>query len=495
MRKTLISQQTEPMRRNFLPIVALAVLTALVAGTFLYFAARASIIADDFSYFNVYAHQGNPFTYVVDHYLTHNGRIGQASLFAFTYALLGQSAIQLVPALMFLTLVAAVAYIMRRLVSFEQSPIVVSHSLATLIVAGGLVLSPSMFDSYLWLTSSTVYLGGLTFTALTFCLAFFLAERKITIRGALALALAATWAGMFTEPLTICTGIAGFLLLVAGLLRREATLRLVGGALWLGSLLGFALIYFSPGTMARREYYGTEISLTGILKNLPSDLSLFFGHSSDWGYLLIAISALSLYALSAPTWRASLHPLRLMGLALAVFAIYFLAHTVIAKTGSPTIALRTFTNPAFAMAITSMLGLLALVRLVSPHKAKVPALLGAGVLALLTLLPATSYTATTAAALNLRAEHLELRGESIAQQRAEKSADEPIEFVPVRIALVSEAVDLQPAGAPQIEWVINAISTWYGVDDVSRVVVIPEPADYCLPASHLVKADLTCPAL
>lgn len=60
MRKTLISQQTEPMRRNFLPTVALAVLAALVAGTFLYFAARASIIADDFSYFNVYAHQGNP---------------------------------------------------------------------------------------------------------------------------------------------------------------------------------------------------------------------------------------------------------------------------------------------------------------------------------------------------------------------------------------------------------------------------------------------------
>lgn len=493
MRKALISPQAESTHRNFLPIIALTVLATLVAGTFLYFAARASIIADDFSYFNVYAHQGNPFAYVVDHYLTHNGRIGQASLFAFTYALLGQSAIQLVPALMFLTLVAAVAYMMRRLVGFEQSPIVVSHSLATLIVAGGLVLSPSMFDSYLWLTSSTVYLGGLTFTALTFCLAFCLAERKITIRGALALALATTWAGMFTEPLTICTGIAGFLLLIRGLQQRQAAVRLVGVSLWLGSLFGFALIYFSPGTMARREYYGTEISLAGILRSLPSDLFLFFEHSSAWGYLLITISALCLYALSAPNWRASLQPANLAGLAVAVFAIYFLAHTILAKAGSPTVALRTFTNPAFTLALTALLGLLALIRLAGPYKVKIPALLGAGVLALLTLLPAIPYISTTASALNLRSEHLQVRSNSIAQQLAEKSPQEAIELVPVRIALVSEAVDLEPAHSHQIEWVITAISTWYGVEDLSRVQVIPEPADYCLPASELVRASLTCP--
>ena len=469
----------------------LTLLAFILAVLFIYFAARASIIADDFSYFNHYAQQGGPVAYVLDHYLTHNGRLGQASLFAFTYALFGQGAIQLVPMLLFTALVFALAYMIRFFVTFDGPRQLISYSLAVLLVAGGLLLSPSMFDSFLWLTASTVYLGGLAFSLLTFCLGLHLYRKQSGLLAALGLGLAAAWSGTFTEPLTICTGVTGFLILIYGVLKTDQQARLLGAALWLGSLAGFALVYFSPGTMARREYYGTEISISQILGSFPAELSRFISLSSEIGYLLVIIAALALYALASPRWREGMAPKLLLGLSLAIFTIYFLFHTFVARTGSPVLALRTLTNPAFSLAISVLLLTLALSKLALGRDKTLLALALAGVLALGSLLGLVGYADTTASALNMRSHYLELRAQSIQQELAQ-NPDGPIHFQPLPIILESEAVDLFWKDQGQIDWVIEAISRWYGVENLEQVLIINGPEGYCLPASPLVKPSMTC---
>lgn len=472
--------------------VAVLVLFAVaLTSLFVYFAFQASIIADDYSYFQVYRQADNPISAVAHHYLTHNGRLGQATFFALTFALLGEAALNIVPALMLLIMITTVAYMVRRLSVLSIAPLTVSHSLAAVFVIGALVLSPSMFDSYLWLTSSTVYLGGLTFSLITFALALSLSSKEASICGALGLAALALWAGMFTEPLTICTGIVGFLLLLVGWRAQKVSLRYTGLALWLGSLTAFALIYFSPGTAARREYYGTEISLSAILKSLPANLSIFAENSQEWGYLLIGIAALAFWGLTDSSWRASLRPGRLFILAFTIFTIYFLGQIVIARTGSPDIALRTFTNPAFALAASFAFAVLAATRAVFSHRPSPLPLLAALVLLGLAVLPAVLYAQTVSQALTMRAEQLEIREQAVTDQLTVGGEKAQVELVPLNTPLVSEAVDLNSKDVPQIEWVLEAISTWYGVEP-DQVVIGDQPEGYCLPASPLAKPWMTC---
>lgn len=472
-------------------VAVLVLFAAVLTGTFIYFASQASIIADDYSYFQVYRQADNPVSAVVHHYLTHNGRLGQATFFAFTFALMGEAALKIVPALMLLTMITTVAYIVRRLSVLNVAPLTVSHSLAAVFVIGALVLSPSMFDSYLWLTSSTVYLGGLTFTLMTFALALSLRGKDVSLLGALGLTASALWAGTFTEPLTICTGIVGFLLLLEGWRTSKKSLRRVGLSLWIGSLIAFALIYFSPGTMARREYYGTEISLSAILKSMPGNLSLFSEHSQEWGYILIGISVLALWGLTESTWRESLRLGRLLILAFTIFTIYFFGQIMIARTGSPDIALRTFTNPAFALAASFGLFVFTIVKVVASRRSSQLPLVTAVILAGLACWSAVPYAQTVSQALTMRAEQLELREQSVANQLSVENGGTKVELVPLNTPLVSEAVDLNYKDAPQIEWVLDAISTWYGVNP-DQVVIGDQPEGYCLPADPLVKPWMTC---
>lgn len=475
-------------------VAVLALFAVALTSLFVYFASQASIIADDYSYFQVYRQADNPISAVAHHYLTHNGRLGQATFFALTFALLGEAALNIVPALMLLIMITTVAYMVRHLSELSLAPVTVSHSLAAVFVIGALVLSPSMFDSYLWLTSSTVYLGGLTFTLITFALIISLSGKDVSIRGVLGIAVLALWAGMFTEPLTICTGIVGFLLFLVGWKEQRVSLRSAGLAVWLGSLAAFALIYFSPGTMARREYYGTEISLSAILKSMPANLSTFAEHSQEWGYLLIGVAALAFWGLTDSSWRTSLRPGRLFILAFTIFTIYFLGQIVIARTGSPDIALRTFTNPAFALAASFAFAVLALTRTVFSYRpsSQLP-LAVAAVLAGLALLPSIPYAQTVSQALTMRAEQLELREQSVTHQLTAGGRTTQVELVPLNTPLVSEAVDLNYKDVSQIEWVLEAISTWYGVEP-NQVVIGDQPEGYCLPASPLVKPWMACSA-
>lgn len=481
---------TSRLSRVAATILATAALVAF--GTFTYFATQASIIADDFSYFHAYEQVGNPISYVTHHYMTHNGRLGQAAFFAFAYAVFGQASLQIVPVFMLVMIVSLVAYMVRRLVALTVAPLVVSYSVAALFTVGALILTPSMFDSFLWLTSSTVYLGGLTFTLLVFSLALSMSFKDVRLPGILVLFLVTLWAGMFTEPLTVCTGLTGFVILLSGVFTGKGALRRLGLPLWLGSIVAFALIYFSPGTAARREYYGTDISIGEILKSLPANFRLFTEHSQEWGYLLVVAAALAVYGFASTQWHENLKFRKLLMVTVLVFLIYFVGQIFIARTGSPEIALRTFTNPTFALASCCALVVLALVRLLAPRKEQQSVVLVLPCILLgLSLISAVTYVQTVSQALTMRATQLEVRAQSVADQLASGDAHSPVELKPLNTPLVSEAVDLNYSDVPQIEWVLDAISTWYGVE-TERVVIGQEPQGYCLPASPIVKSWMTC---
>lgn len=472
-------------------VLALSALGLAVTSFFIYFALNASMIADDFSYFNIYMGFGNPVVYVTDHYMTHNGRIGQASLFAFTFAIFGKASVQIVPILLLFALISATAYLLRSFFPLGHSPWLVSHGVAALLVTGALVLSPSMFDSYLWLTSSTVYLGGLSFTLLAYCFAAYLLRSGVTpIRVAL-LSVLTLWAGMFTEPLAVCTGILGFAIAVWGFYSRNISARLAGLSLWVGSMAAFIIVYFSPGTAVRRRDLGIDVSLNKIVETIPYNFSLFFNNSQWWGYLLIAVAGIALYFFSSQTSWVRSSPLRLLATSGAILFLYFFGHMLVSMMGIPHLAFRSFSTPAFAVGICSFLVVLAAMSPVVKHSSEAFTLRFAGLLLALALIPGWNYIQTISSALTLRSDHLELREKSIAEQVEAKGQGSPIEIVPVRIALVSQAVDLNPNTRSQIGWAVRSISEWYGLNP-DQISIVTEPSDYCLPESPLLKPELIC---
>ena len=490
-------------------LATLATLAIILSAVFTLFGLNAGIIADDFAYFNSYNEQGSALAFIKHHFLTHNGRFGQNLFFTALYTLFGTKAIIVTPVILFFCISLLIASVLKSSNLFSTHKNTAALSLGVIVTSVSLTFSPSMHDSLLWLTSSTVYLGALLFTLVAFLLAIRTARGSLQTLPGLALTFVSfTFAAGFSEPLAVCTGLANALILGRKIFNKKKLHTAIAGAALAGSLLGFAIVYFSLGTVSRRAEVSHQTGLLSAIRSTYLSVYDYLLSIPLWSAVPLMLIVALCYTLIPRAHKIKISPLKTLIYAALTFTVFVITHTFLAIYGGGYLALRVFTVPGFAT--TATLALVALSacaladracpkRLQQPYspgyKTLAPAAVAMlGVSLLYFAVNFSQFSAVSITALTSRSHYLEQRATDVAEQLStDSTADhKTVEITALPIMLKSEAFDLSNPPEDSIPWVRQEILKWYGVADAQEVTVKPQPENYCARAHYTVKPEYRC---
>lgn len=475
-------------------LVGLA-LAASLSVPLLLLANMSSTVADDYFYFAQIEQAGSPLRFAWEHYITQNGRFVQALSVGVAYSVFGVGAVKVVPILLYLSLVATLAWNLRLVLPFSERPWVSSVSFAGSLCALALVLMPSFFDVFLWLTSSTVYLGSIVMLLVGSGLTAMIVQRP-TLRWRLTpFAAVVLLAGqLFSEPTALFALGAWGLLLLGVVIARQWKLLPHASLLWGSLLAGLLLSLFSPGTIARRGIVGESLDLVGSMSAGLAHYGYFASAMSPWA-LLMLLAVVLLAALNLDTSSFSRRRL-LVGagaiLALGAGSTYgvFLASEV----GSSYYPLRNYALPVFGCVVFGSLFLTFLLSLVLTRWDRVRTawlgFLGVAVCLLAASPFLLNFWSLHASGLALRGSMIEHRIVAIEKQLKSGVGTVAVAAAPVLVR--SEAVDVLNPYEVQVEWVVGPIRKLMSIPESARLSFEQTPASYCLPASNRVKPEFIC---
>lgn len=465
-----------------LAIVAAALLALLIVPL-----AANRPIADDYRYFaNI---RGSGFgSFVVAHLQTETGRYTQGALMWLVFQLLGPSAIQVVPCLLIIGLAGALLAALRVFAPERLR----NWSLAVpLAVCSGLlavVAMPSVPDSFLWLSSSTVYLTGVIgwILAVT-CLA--LSWRTSGRRRAGWTALAATAAflaqGCYeaVSALGVLAAIAAVVVAVRS--RHDRAGRLVPAVvLLLVSCAGFAIIGLAPSVQTRAATTAAGNVLVGSFGAVFTDLQLWHGFGAGPWLLALGIGIVLAIGLSAAPPRTAL---RTGWIGAAVLTLVPVVCGAISFLGLGWAPIRTYTVPAIAFA-------LGLALVVGAVGAALPQWLPQPSPTALLRLPAVALVAAIvvggglmvpglarlAHAETLRAAAVDSRNDSVAAQLVGNPSTVVVTPAPL-LYYPAEARDFEFREVQPQDWFWAGFKRYFRIPDATVLEYVTEqPADYCV---------------
>lgn len=481
--------------------IALAlVLAATLAAPLLFIAAMASPVADDYFYFSQIDAAGSAMAFAIEHFNTQNGRFVQALTVGVLYSAFGTHAVAIAPILLFLAIVIALAWNLRLLVPFAKQPWLSSFALAGSITAIALFMMPSMFDVFLWLTSSTVYLGSIAMVLIGSGLTITCLRRPAARVFLVPLAALVLFAGqMFSEPTSLLAIGAWGLLLVAVLVQRSWNLLWWVSILWASLIAGFLTSFFSPGTQSRRGVVGEPLHLPSAAFNALTHFRELAASISPW-MLLLLLAAVALAATNIDTARFTVRTSVFAALAslVMIFASTY-GVFLISEVGSTYYPLRNFALPVFGSVLFgSLFAVFAVtavrqrfVRSSAPNLAVAGGAVLGSVLCVLVAAPSVlGFVSLQANHLGMRASMIEYRDASVAAQ-IELGAD-PVVVPAAPVLMRSEATDILNPEEAQVEWVITPYRALAGIPAAAVLEFQHTPASYCLPAATQVKPEFVC---
>lgn len=278
------------------------------------YALLAAPIADDWVYYN-YFEQG--FTKYVDLAMGHTGRLFQWLLVYAGYELFGMAAVKFVPVALFVALILSIFWLIKT-VKLLRGGLVAELGVSMLVACLMLFLQPSIFDTYLWLTSSTVYLASIVFLFLNATFVYILLTKK-TAAYFKVLALFSLLIGQtFSEVTSIfMIGLVTVVLVLSFLCKkREYIAQLVLS--WVALVSGLLIVYLSPGSIARRATSPDFDPSWVLFSSLRGYKEILFSHPVLW-FVGAAILGLVLILL-VDTRRVNVKPRYMALLALFIFA-------------------------------------------------------------------------------------------------------------------------------------------------------------------------------
>lgn len=471
-------------------IVAIALSTTLVLMAF-----AANPIADDYAYYVNLQAAASPLDYVVDHYLTHNGRLSQNILVTVSFLLFGKLAIQIVPVMLFLSLAGSLAWVFSLILPMETRRGALNITLGLFAAALGLFAVPSTVDSYLWLTSSTVYLGSLIGLATNVALAIMLARSPRPSLWALIPALFFMLLSQsFSEPTALFAITAAGLWGAWELVRRRWRRCVLAALSFVALVAGFLVVFLSPGTIARRAEIDNPFSIRRIVIGSLDYYPTLFAGVKPWLFGLILLGALVVAINIGPLTSAVRFHATTLSFAVLIFlgTTYFVF--AVSNFGSTYFPYRNFTLPAFGLVIS--IGFLA----TSAFKAllEAPGLGAIGRLATpIAIVLAVVALPSGLLAGGLQLQALALRDSAAAARAAEIAAQlvdgtSPLVVQAVPVLVVSEAVEVENPSVGQIPWLIDGFRGWYGIPADRELVVRATPVGYCLPPQQGIRTEFAC---
>lgn len=471
--------------RRYLIIITICL---VILVPFLVMALFNQPIADDYVFFSQ-KHPGNPFITMADSYFHWTGRLSPNLLVSIFYHFLGSKT----PAIMAIFLLVSLAAVSVRFIRVFFRRVKARDLLCSQALALGLLMTSlimlsaySIYDSYLWLTSSTIYITSII------C-----AIAVITLTTRLFTKPAITWLDwlvyiaslMFTafccEITTIyLVGSFGFSLIVYRLVKRFKLFKLkkttkhnirvlvVGIVITAGCLL---IIYFSPGSIKRRQ---TSHSIFDWQKVFIEPLFQIakLGYLVTWERVLLVIGSGLALATVLPGLKLRQTIGVVASIVIYLLAISYVFYLIMGYSLGGYIPLRTYIIPAGIILIGIAVILAVLLR---EYSTNITYLLDIAIILALIGAVATSYRVykPIIRAVVLRHDAYITREIDLRQQANHTSS--AIRVVPLPILLQnSEAQDIAFNNA-QEKWVTKAFKKYYHLPDDIMLVNLPQDDHYC----------------
>ena len=471
--------------RRYLIIITICL---VILAPFLVMAIFNQPIADDYVFFSL-DHPGNPFATVAESYLNWSGRLSPTFLISVFYHFWGSKTPAIMAIFLLVSLVIVSVWFIK--VFFKQ---VKARALPrSQVLALGLLMTSlimlsaySIYDSYLWLTSSTIYITSII------C-----AIAVITLTTRLFTKPAITWLDwlvyiaslMFTafccEITTIyLVGSFGFSLIVYGMIKRFKLFKLkkttkhnirvlvVGMVITAGCLL---IIYFSPGSIKRRQ---TSHSIFDWQKVFIEPLFHIakLGYLVTWERVLLVIGGGLALATVLPGLKLRQTIGVVVSIVIYLLAISYVFYLIMGYSLGGYIPLRVYIVPAGIILIGIAVILAVLLRKCS---ANITYLLDITMILALIGAVATSYRVykPIIRAVVLRHDAYITREIDLRQQTNRTSS--AIRVAPLPILLQdSEAQDIAFNNI-QAKWVTKAFKQYYHLSNDVMLVSLPQDEHYC----------------
>lgn len=454
--------------------------STLITGLLVAAAFLARPIADDYAYFSNAAID-NPFKFMYDFFMHQTGRLGQGFFVSTLHALFGDAAVIAGALIQLVALIGVSVWLTYLLLSKLKR-----HRLINAIAVGSfgaittLLVSASIFDTYLWFTSSSVYLMSLIFmVASAAVLLTFSRLKKLKFWHYLLVFIMVLVGQTFSEPTSAIIIVLLTILATYNLMRKLPN-KLPLTAL-VASVAGFLLVYLSPGSQNRQDVSESAFSAYAVIVKPIFDTINFSDFFFSWRILpVIALSVLIAYVLPKLKKQSTLI---VLGIA-AIFIIVppYILFAITNYSMGEYIPIRTYTVPlalsAIGISLAIGIGLYwAHEKLKSKYKSiALPALGYITVsIAFVATLPAI---VTIIQAESLRIGATEFRTSSIHAQLAENK--ESISILPAPIFLnESEAIDFY-FGKEQISWFESSFKRYYSIPEETKLVYLDQPLGYCM---------------
>ena len=471
--------------RRYLIIITICL---VILVPFLVMAIFNQPIADDYVFFSQ-KHPGNPFITMADSYLHWTGRLSPNFLVSIFYHFWGSKTPAIMAMFLLVSLVIVSVWFIK--VFFKQ---VKARALPrSQVLALGLLMTSlimlsaySIYDSYLWLTSSTIYITSIICAIAVVTLTIQLFTKPIiTWFNWLIYVVSLIFTAFCCEITTIyLVGSFGFLLIIYGLVKRFKLFKLkkttkhnirvlvIGMIITAGCLL---IIYFSPGSIKRRRMAHSLFDWYKVFIE-PLFQMAKLGYLVTWERVLLVIGSGSALATVLPKLRPRQAISVVASIVLYLLAISYVFYLIMGYSLGGNIPLRAYIVPAGIILIGVTVILAVLLRKCS---ANITYLLDITMILALIGVVATSYRVykPIIRAVVLRHDAYITREINL-QQQANRTGS-AIRVMPLPVLLQnSEAQDIAFNNI-QAKWVTEAFKQYYHLANDVMLVSLPQDEHYC----------------
>lgn len=444
-------------------------------------------IADDFAFFSE-AQSDNPIVTAARFYLDENGRAGHGFFTATLYGLFGERAVVVGAIVLLIGLALSLIWLARTIlvkILDDKTPWPKVIALGLWSTAVVILSSRSLYDSYLWLTSSTVYITGIIGSVIIAILAInlFLSNRLRWwhLVGFGVVIIINSYFNEITDVYLVGTFI--FALIVYGLVKkfnicelktkkRKNTSVLVVGLIV--STVAFLMLYLSPGSNERRSLMNSSFDIYAMFIQPLSQMV-------DFKYLLSPQIALSVGVLALlvtgilPKTSAKQVAFSMIAGLVYLLAIVYVFCVINGYAQDGYIALRSYIIPASVVGVVGSIMISIIVSKLIGNTMVLNILI---TLLIMAIIPVTyMYYKPIIQAVVIRHDAFVTRANSIRRQVSSDNGVVEVEALPV-LLVDTEAQDLGFNGI-QEDWVTKAFKRYYDMSESTKLVYLPQDNHYC----------------
>lgn len=472
-------------------ITPLLIASVSFATIFLIMSFLARMVADDYAYFQSMRTAPSYLDFLFNHYATHNGRFSQAAFITTTYALFHETAVKVLPFVLFAALSSSLGWLIYLTAPIEKNKGKIAFILGTFISATALFTMPSLFDSYLWLTSSTVYLGSIICLLINTSLVIHMTRMK-RYRPLIILPIFVFmfFSQSFNEPASALAIALTSLWLVIELIRKNKKRIKLSASVLAVLIAGFLVIVLSPGTAARRADMHSVIDLSWMVFGSFEHYLTLASYITPWviGLTIVAGFVLARSVRIKPEKKTYILStlLALLILLSSTYITFF-----VNNYASGGYALRNFSLPVFGFTIAmTMLFATGFHALLHYTKLRSSLVIAVVVIGAVSSLCAVMYSTNYIKTLAIRGSALTERQLSIAKQLQSNPKTIIVQAAPV--LTVSDAVDVENPDKEQTNWLIGSVRDWYNIPVGSTMIIEKTDVSYCVLSLPRTKPEFVC---